>query len=76
MVKVTVLPPGEAVGARDLQRWGNRRALGRSGLGRTVVFVCRSCGKYAEEAKRSRLCSKCRKKAKKLRRFRGMVFCR
>jgi hypothetical protein len=31
--KVTVLPPGEAVGARDLQRWASRRSAGRSGSG-------------------------------------------
>lgn len=31
-VKVTVLPPGEAIGARDLQQWSHNRRLGRSGV--------------------------------------------
>jgi hypothetical protein len=31
-VKVTVCPPGEAIGARDLQRWAHNRKLGRSGV--------------------------------------------
>ena len=30
-VKVTYLPPGEALGARDLQRWAHRRAVGKAG---------------------------------------------
>jgi hypothetical protein len=30
-VKITYLPPGEALGARDLQRWAHRRALGKAG---------------------------------------------
>jgi hypothetical protein len=31
-VKVTVLPPGEAEGARDMQHWSFRRMRGKSGL--------------------------------------------
>jgi hypothetical protein len=31
-VKVTICPPGEALGARDLQRWSSRRIAGRSGV--------------------------------------------
>jgi hypothetical protein len=31
-VKVTKLPPGEALGARDLQVWGHRRTVGKAGL--------------------------------------------
>jgi hypothetical protein len=30
-VQIQKLAPGEAYGARDLQRWGHRRATGRSG---------------------------------------------
>jgi hypothetical protein len=32
MVKVTVCPPGEAMGARDLTTWSLRRAEGKSGV--------------------------------------------
>ena len=31
-VKVTICPPGEAIGARDLQEWAGRRAVGKSGV--------------------------------------------
>jgi hypothetical protein len=31
-VKVTKCPPEEALGARDLQLWAQRRAAGRSGV--------------------------------------------
>ena len=31
-VKVTVLPPGETLGARDLQRWSLRRMNGQAGV--------------------------------------------
>jgi len=31
-MKITKLPPGEAVGARDLQTWSSRRAAGRAGV--------------------------------------------
>jgi len=31
-VKVTMLPPGEAFGARDLQRWSKRRLIGQASL--------------------------------------------
>ena len=30
--KITRLPPSEALGARDLQRWSQRRATGRAGV--------------------------------------------
>jgi hypothetical protein len=36
-LEVKVLPPGEAEGARDLQRWANRRAGGRSGVPMTKM---------------------------------------
>jgi hypothetical protein len=32
-MKVTKCPPGEAIGARDLQRWASRRRAGLSGSG-------------------------------------------
>ena len=44
MTNVTRLPPGEAIGARDLQNWSHQRAVGRSG-----VYVRR---KEREEPKR------------------------
>ena len=31
-VRVTVLPPGEAFGARDLQHWSKRRLKGQAGM--------------------------------------------
>jgi hypothetical protein len=31
-MKVTKLPPGETIGARDLQTWASRRAAGRAGI--------------------------------------------
>jgi hypothetical protein len=31
-VKITRCPPGEAMGARDLQRWAHQRLRGRSGV--------------------------------------------
>jgi hypothetical protein len=31
-VKITKLPPGEAIGARDLRTWASRRAAGRAGV--------------------------------------------
>lgn len=31
-IKITKLPPGEAMGARDLQNWAHRRLAGRSGM--------------------------------------------
>jgi hypothetical protein len=31
MVKITKLPPGEAIGADDLQNWSRQRNAGRSG---------------------------------------------
>lgn len=32
MVEITKCPPGEAKGARDLQNWSQRRAVGKSGV--------------------------------------------
>jgi hypothetical protein len=31
-IEIKRLPPGEARGARDLQRWASRRRVGRSGV--------------------------------------------
>jgi len=31
-VKITKLPPGEALGARDMQHWAERRMKGQSGV--------------------------------------------
>jgi len=36
VVEITRLPPGEALGARDLQRWSSRRATGRAGVRQTT----------------------------------------
>jgi hypothetical protein len=43
MIKITKLPPGEARGARDLQRWGKFRRYGSYGhaVG-TKTWVCRN----------------------------------
>jgi hypothetical protein len=30
--KITRLPPGEALGARDLEHWASRRLAGRAGM--------------------------------------------
>jgi hypothetical protein len=30
------MPPGDALGARDLQRWANNRLLGRSGVSLSI----------------------------------------
>ena len=32
MTEIQKLPPGEALGARDLQQWSHNRAKGRSGV--------------------------------------------
>lgn len=53
MVKITVLPPGEAIGARDLQRWSGRRSGGRSNTGVTldatkIAYQCHQCGRKTE----------------------------
>jgi hypothetical protein len=32
-VKVTICPPGRALGCDDFQRWASRRSAGRSGAG-------------------------------------------
>jgi hypothetical protein len=34
-VEIQKLPPGEALGARDLQKWSQNRALGRWGVNDT-----------------------------------------
>lgn len=38
MATITKCPPGEAIGARDLQRWSSRRRGGWSGSGKGVDF--------------------------------------
>ena len=35
-VKITKLPPGEALGSSDLQRWAQNRLRGRSGIGISI----------------------------------------
>ena len=35
MVEITRLPPGEALGARDLQGWAHQRSAGRAGVNTT-----------------------------------------
>lgn len=64
-VPITKLPPGEAQGARDLQRWAGRRTVGRSGVfednSPVRIFHCKSC-KYEEVrtlSKRERAVFKC-----------------
>ena len=70
MSEVTVkkLPPGEVLGARDLQRWSTRRRGGRSGVGgkaeeeawrhgvdmleRPLLLLCRHCGHRATLARK------------------------
>ncbi len=46
-IPIKKLPPGEALGARDLQQWSHNRTLGRSGTGtdqtRAVTLVCSKC---------------------------------
>jgi len=43
MVKIRMLPPGEARGARDLQRWGKLRRYGAYGQAVGVKnWVCRN----------------------------------
>ena len=58
---VKKLPQGEAVGARDLERWAKRRANGLSGSGEDRSAVCRDCGKVFEgrqkDAKRCLICN-------------------
>jgi translation initiation factor 2 beta subunit (eIF-2beta)/eIF-5 len=62
MVEIKKLPPGEAIGARDLQQWAHRRTLGLAGPersrkvekeveARTYYVHCRTCG----EGQRQRL---------------------
>lgn len=58
-MRITICPPGEALGARDLQRWSQRRASGWSGAGRAGdewvdrftrrprTISCRGCGHSA-----------------------------
>jgi hypothetical protein len=49
MIKITKLPPGEAIGARDLQLWQQRRTVGRGGIykkhadTRRVYIRCKVC---------------------------------
>jgi hypothetical protein len=44
---ITKLPPGEAFGARDLQRWSQNAAAGRAGS-----FNWKECKKQRKLAKR------------------------
>lgn len=58
-MRITICPPGEALGARDLQRWSRRRAGGWSGSGkaddewvdqfttRERTIACKGCGHSA-----------------------------
>ena len=64
VVVIEVLPPGRAIGADDLQRWGQRRATGRSGAGADRTQVCWCCKRFFEARKRHRYCPKCRKSKK------------
>jgi hypothetical protein len=48
-VKVTVCPPGEALGARDLQQWASRRSAGLSG-----TFVSKSERKQKQKRREDR----------------------
>lgn len=67
-VEIKRLPPGEAIGARDLQRWSQNRATGRSGTGsakvKGVVYVCLACGHrnqvIVSAFRRKRISSRCR----------------
>ena len=50
MVEIKKLPPGEAYGARDLQKWANNRSMGRAGVGggnwnkiRPTKIQCKKC---------------------------------
>ena len=47
-VEIQRLPPGAAIGARDLHRWSMNRAVGRSGTGsarvKAATYECLSCG--------------------------------
>lgn len=61
MVKITKLPPGEARGARDLQRWGRFRRYGSHGQAvGTKTWVCRN-GHETKALRTVRLerCPKC-----------------
>lgn len=75
-VAVTKCPPGAARGARDLQQWSQRRALGWSGAGRDSDWIdqftrlprlitCRECGHSKKieisEAKLARVTLRCRR---------------
>lgn len=63
------LPPGEAKGARDLQAWAHRRAMGLSGLPEWVkkVLKCERCGfkktvRVMKGAHVGKLCKRCEQK--------------
>lgn len=54
MVEVKKLPPGEAIGARDLQSWASDRMANRSKSWRrisgktTISLTCRDCGRHRQ----------------------------
>ena len=59
MVKIRKLPPGEARGARDLQRWGRLRRYGSYGPNVGVKnWVCRN-GHEALRSVNLERCPKC-----------------
>ena len=76
MVEIKKLPPGEAIGARDLQQWASRRSAGQYGAEPDRTAACRLCGKYFERRhsmSKTRTCPACRKLRKQARRKRIMV---
>lgn len=74
MVKITKCPPGEALGARDLQNWSRGRLQGSSYTNgpsyfkfQTILVHCRNCTNQVEmqvtKEQRERMrfkCSRCR----------------
>lgn len=82
-VPITKLPPGEAYGARDLQRWSLNRAVGASGSGssrtKAVSLNCPSCkgvttimvSIYQKHNKIGRQCRHCGKRGIKILKSKG-----
>ncbi len=68
-VKITKLPPGEAVGARDLQHWiGNGVPRDDYSRVRLIILHCKRCGHTSEFVARKSFtkrinfkCSECRR---------------
>ena len=65
------LPPGEAIGARDLQKWATRRMSGKSGVGldeKLQTVVCKMCGHKMQmfQSKRFPKCPRCGEELVKL----------